>query len=215
MSLSEFRKEDYWLIKWPLLSLTLSLCCAGGLIVGLTTLDASATAELRRAQTGLDTARNSVAKIEEEESTIIEYIDRYRVLEEEGIVSDEDRLQLQENVLEMRTAFKLFEVLVNLSSQSGMELAYPPEVSDPGRPITLHFSEVELSLALLHENDLARLLTAVLERPGLLQPVGCSLKSSGRPATGFIYLAQHFNATCTLQWYTIALPPPEPVEVIQ
>ncbi len=215
MSISEFKKEDYWLIKWPLLSLVLSLCCAGGLIFGLTTLDTTATAELRRAQSSLDTARNSVAKIEEEEATIIEYIDRYHILENERVVTGEDRLQLQENVLEMRTEFKLFPVLVNLSSQSSLELAYPPEVSDPGGPIALHFSEVELSLALLHEDDLARFMTAVLDMPGLLQPVACSLKSSGRPAAGFIYLAQHFNAACTLQWYTIALPPPAPEEVVQ
>jgi hypothetical protein len=124
MTLSEFRKEEYWLIKWPIVCLTLSLCLCGGLLVGLNSVDSTAAAELQRARNELDSARQSVGKIEEEEATIIEYIGRYRQLEQDGVVADEDRLQLQEALAQLRSEFDLFPVRFNIDSQSSIALQY-------------------------------------------------------------------------------------------
>lgn len=215
ITMSEFKKEDYWLIKWPLLSLVLGMCLSGGIFFGLTTLETTAAAELRRARNDLNVARDNVAKIEEEEATIIEYIGRYQQLAADGVVTDEDRLQFQENVAELRKEFSLFPVQLNIEQQTVQPLKYRSDISDPGRPISLRSSLVQINLPLLHEDDLSRLLTALLDRSGLLQPLGCSVRASNRPAAGYIYLAQHLNADCTLQWYTFLLPPPEAEENIQ
>lgn len=209
ITMSEFKKADYWLIKWPLLSLVLSLGLASGLYVGLNALDTTAAAELRRARNDLNEARDSVAKIEEEEATIIEYIGRYQRLAEDGVVAAEDRLQFLENVAQLRDEFSLFPVQVSIAPQTALTLEYPGDINDPGRPITLGYSLVDISLPLLHEDDLSRLLAALLARPGLLQPLTCTLNANRRPAAGYIFLAQHLDAACSLQWYTFMLPPPE------
>jgi hypothetical protein len=204
---SEFRKEEYWLIKWPLVSLVLSLCLCGGLFVALSSLDSTATADLRRARDDLDLARQSVGKIEEEEATIIEYTGRYQQMVQEGVIADEDRLQLQETIAELRNEFSLFPVVFNIETQTSLALQYDPARGEPGRPIALRTSLVDVGLPLLHEDDLARLLHALIEAPGMLQPLRCSLSLKNSGTDSFINLAQHFDAACTLQWYTFALPP--------
>jgi hypothetical protein len=203
---SEFKKDEYWLIKWPLVSFVLSLCLCGSLLVGLNSLDATAAAELRGARDALDLARQSVEKIEEEEATIIEYIGRYQQMEQEGVIADEDRLQLQETVAELRNEFSLFPVVFNIDTQTSVPLQYPLGAAEPGRPIDLRASLVDIALPLLHEDDLAQLLRSLIEGPGMLQPLRCAVTPTNPGTTSFIYLSQHFNAACSLQWYTFGLP---------
>jgi hypothetical protein len=206
ITFSEFKREDYWLIKWPLFSLFLSLIFCAGLFLGLTTLNTSAAAELRSARNQLNNARNSVEKIEEEEDTIIEYIDRFQQITADGSVSDEDRLQFFEQVARIRSEFDLFPIQVDFAPQTLLPLRYASTVNDPGRPLSLRTSSVEIRLPLLHEDDMTRLLNELLTGPGQLQPVRCSLNSRSRNVTSYIFLSQHFEASCTLLWHTFQLP---------
>jgi hypothetical protein len=208
---SEFRKEEYWQIKGSLLSLVLSLILSSGLLFGLKSLDAAATAELRSARNDLNKARDDVDKIEEEEARIIEYVGRYQQMEEDGVLSIEDRLQFQETLAELRTQFNLFPVSLNIQGQTALSLEYPESGTEQDREIILHTSLVELSLPLLHENDLTNLLQSLVDGPGMLQPLTCSLTANS-DTTNYIYLAQHFDAACSLNWYTFQLPPPEGAE---
>lgn len=205
----EFTRDDYWRVKWPLVSLALSVIVCGGLFVGLNTLDKSAQVELRNARNALSDARNALNDIEQEEATIVEYIGRYRQIEREGIFSAEDRLQFQETLAELRSEFKLFPVNLELGLQTALPLEYPVGRTGPGRDIALQTSRVEVRLPLLHENDLANLLEALLDARDLLQPVSCTLTMNRSGTRTFIYLAQHFTATCALNWYTFRLPPAE------
>jgi hypothetical protein len=208
---SEFRKEEYWLVKWPLLTLALSLMLSAGLLSGLNYLDSAAATDLRRARSDLDDARDRVDKIEEEEATIIEYIGRYREMAQDGVVAPEDRLQFQEEILEFRSLYSLFPVGLNIEGQKSLPLEFPDGRTERGREIVLNTSLVELNLPLLHENDLANLLLSIVNGPGLFQPLSCSLSLNGR-TTNFIFLAQHFDAACSLHWYSFKLPPPEDAE---
>lgn len=206
----EFRKDDYWRIKWPLVCLAASLIVCGGLFVALSTLESTALVDLRNARNTLSDARNALNDIEQEEATIIEYLGRYRQMEQEGMLAAEDRLQFQETLAELRSEFKLFPVSLDFGLQTALPLEYPPGRTGPGRDIALQTSRVELRLPLLHENDLSNLMLALLDEPGLLQPLSCTLDVNRSGATTFIYLAQHFRATCALNWYTFRLPPGEP-----
>jgi hypothetical protein len=208
---SEFKKEEYWLIKWPLVSLVFSLILCGGLLVGLNTVNATAATELRRARSDLDEAREALDKIEEEEATIIEYIGRFQEIEQDGVVTAEDRLQFQERLLEISDQFNLFPVGLIIQGQTALPLEYAAG-RERGREIILNTSLVELNLPMLHENDLANLLLSLMDGPGLLQPLTCSITPNNTNTTSFIYLARHFNAACTLNWYTFKLPPPEETE---
>jgi hypothetical protein len=209
---NEFKKEDYWRIKWPLLAMLLSLLFAGGLFFALTTVDTAAAAELRRARSELDSAREDVEKIEEEEQTIIKNIGRYRTMEEDRVVMPEDRLQFQERLLEISSENELFLVSLEIGIQSHMPLQYSEGRTEPGKEVILNTSPVDINLSLLHENDLSRLLADLMDGPGVLQPLRCTVSANSRRTTSFIYLAQHFSTECSLLLYTFQPPPPAPQE---
>lgn len=207
---SLLKKEDYLMIKWPITIAVVSLVLAGSIHFGLDYLNSQSVLDMRIAQSDFNNARSRVELIEEEEATIIEYIGRYRMLEEEGVVQDEDRLLMHERVAQLRAENNLFPVSLGMSEQTSMRLNYPPEIREPGEPMTLRSSSISLVLPLLHEEDLIRLMAGILESPGLYQTKQCEIDLRSTNARNFIVLAQHFTATCEILWYTFNLNPPAP-----
>lgn len=209
---SEFKKGDYWLIKWPLVALLLSAIFSGGLFFGLSTVDDAASTELRRVRSDLDEAREDVEKIEEEEQTIIQNIDRYRMMEEDQVITPEDRLQFQERLLEIKSENELFLVGLNMGIQNHLPLQYSEGRTERGKEIMLNITPIDINLPLLHEDDLSRLLDALMNGPGVLQPLKCTVAANSNRTGSYIYLARHFDATCTLQLFTLQMPPAGAVE---
>lgn len=208
---SEMTRDDWWLIKNPLLFLTVVLVAIAGIFITLNNLDTSANTALRTARAQLNTARDDLDKIEQEEASILDNIGRYRELAADAVVQPEDRLLFLETFAQLRAQHSLFPINVTIEEQQTLQLEYPQSARAPGRPVELHASIVDFTLPLLHEDDLARLLTTLLDAPGLLQPQRCQLSSRSPADTNFIYLAQHFNASCSLLWYTISVQP-DPTE---
>ena len=207
---SILKKDDYLMIKWQIAFATFGIAVATLIFMGADYLNEESVRELRIAQAEFNNARSRVELIEEEEATIIEYIGRYQSMDQAGIVSDEDRLQMIERVADVRAANNLFPVGLNINTQRSMNLTYPPELREPGDPIALNYSIIALSLPLLHEEDLTRLLSGILDSPGLFQTLNCSIDLQNPETTRFIFLAQHFTSECEILWYTFDLDPPQP-----
>lgn len=206
--LTPFPNEDLLLIKWKIAFFILCLAIVAGIYWGMDALSSQATRNLSIAQGELYSARSSVELIEEEEATIIEYIDRYQDLSAEGIVEPEDRLQFLEKVADIRAEYDLFPIALNIEQQVGIRLQYDPAETEPGGPIDLKISTVSLSVPLLHEDDLARFLGALLNSDGLYQARECEIGALNSATQSFVFLAQHFSASCELLWYTFDLSPP-------
>lgn len=200
-------REDWWLLKGPLLALV----AASGLIVAVliitSQLDTRVTTELRAARTQLDTARTDVEKIAEEEQAILANIGHFQELTADAAIEQEDRLLFLEYIARLRAEHSLFPINVSIDQQHTLPLQYPQSSREPGRPIELHVSTVNLELSLHHEDDFAQLIAAILAAPGLIQPQQCALTARSAPGTNYIYLAQHFSAACSLLWYSIITPP--------
>lgn len=205
--ITPFPNSDLYLIKWQILAFVLSLVVVGGILWSADYLNGQANRGLQIARADLSNARSSVELIEEEEATIIEYIGRYQQLSEQGTVSPEDRLQFLEQMAEIRSEFNLFPISLNINEQLSERLDYDESVNDPGGPIDLDFSSVSLSVALLHEEDLVRMLGAIYERPGLYQVRECDISLQNRLNNNFLFLAQHLRANCELVWYTFNVSP--------
>lgn len=209
---NEFKKEDYWHIRWSVLSLLLGVVFVSGLLFGLNALDAAAATDLRRARSDLDDAREAVEKIEEEEQTIIKNIGRFRVMEQDGVLVPEDRLQFQERLQDIRSEYELFPVPFSMGAQNHLPLQYAQGRTEAGREMVLNFSLVDISLPLLHEDDLVRLLAALMDGPGILQPLSCAITARSTRTTSYIFLSQHFNAMCSFHLYTLQLPAQAPAQ---
>ena len=205
--ITPFPNEDLLLIKWKLAFFILCMAIVAGVFWGMDALSSQATRNLSIAQGELYSARSSVELIEEEEATIIEYIDRYQDLSAEGIVEAEDRLLFLEKIADIRAEFNLFPISLNIEEQLGIRLQYDPAETEPGGPIDLKTSTVSLSVPLLHEEDLTRFLDALLNSDGLYQARECEIGALNSTTPSFVFLAQHFSASCELLWYTFDLEP--------
>lgn len=207
--LTPFPNEDLKMIRWRMVFFVLCCALAAGMFWGAEALNSAATRNLNIAQSGLYGARSDVEQIAEEEATIIEYIDRYQELSNQGIVDAEDRLLFLEKVAELRSEFNLFPIALNVGGQMGMRLQYDPSEPEPGGPIDLKTSTISINLPLLHEGDLTRFLDGLLNSDGLYQARECEIVSQNQSAQRYyLFLGQHLSANCEIIWHTFELPPP-------
>lgn len=203
-------KEDYLRIKMQIAFAVVGIVLSIAIFLGVDYLTSGSLRDLRIAQSDFNNARSRVDLIEEEEATIIEYIERYQELDAQGVVDDEDRLLMFEKIAEIRSANNLFPVSLNISEQLSQNLQYPADIRDPGDPIALRSSIIGLTLPLLHEGDLIRLVSGILNTQGLYQTKSCNIAKQNPDLTNFIVLSQHLTADCEILWYTFNLNPPAP-----
>lgn len=206
------RKSDYLRLKWPILALVASIVIGLGLYATLSAADASATRALNLARAELDFAQSRVDRIEEEESTIREYIGHYQEISRLGVLGGEDRLQLLERFAALRETHGLFPIDIEIAGQKKLPLQYGElsgkPVGEPGRPVAVQVSAVNFTLPLLHENDLSNLLAGLLEGSELIQAQTCTISASSVDSVDYLRLGQHFNAGCSLAWYTLSIEGP-------
>lgn len=203
-----FNKQDILSLKWMILLIILSLVFAGGIYYSADLMSSDMANSLRRARSDLQNARTNIDQIEQEEATIIEYIGRYQTLSDDGIVEPEDRLQLIERFTEIRDENDLFPIVVNIGEQKSLRLFYDQTEQDPGGPVDINVTNVEMRLPLLHEGDMIRLLDSILATPGLYFPQECTVRLRNPSQTNFIVLGQHQEADCNLLWFTFNVNPP-------
>ena len=204
-----YEKEDLALLRIPGIVTITSVVLASVLYFGADSLNQRAIFDLSQAQAQLAQAEISVREIADEEATIIRYIDRYREIEEEGAVGEEDRLALIEKVGEFRARYSLYPIQIDIGEQGSLALNYDPLDLNPGEPVNVNFSEISLSYSLVHEEDLTRLLNALLDESGLVLPSTCELKAENPEDLNFTQLGFNLAANCTLFWFTFDLTPPE------
>lgn len=206
---SPFTLSELLDIKKQLIFFTVSLIVSAGIYLGSEDLNTDAGRELANSRSIFQKARSSVELIEEEEATIIQYIDEYKQMAAERIVEDEDRLQFLEDMAVIREQLSLFPINLSIDEQYSAKLEYPLDIGAPGGPINLGSSPISLSVPLLHEEDFTRLLSALDNSPGLYQITKCDLILRNTSATSFTTLQEHMSAACEIIWYTYDINPPE------
>jgi len=201
-----FDSADLLLIRWQIVLFVICCTLVTGVYLTVGYMEAQASQELQQANSAFERTRSSVELIEEEEATIIENIDEYRVLMARDILEPEDRLQFLEDLAVIRDELQLFPINLSIESQFRERLAYPQSISSGG-PIDLASSEISLNMPLLHEEDFVRFFDAIYNNGGLFQIRECLLSLRNSGATRFITLQQHMSIDCTLVHYSYDLNP--------
>ena len=209
MNSLNFNLADIKHIKWSLVMLLASSIIAFSMEMIAEYFFENSLADLRVAQANYSNTRNAVDLIEEEEAMITEFIDRYKDLSRQGIVSEQNRLFFRERMAQIRSSNNLFPMTVVINEQQALDLHYDPQVLQPGEPIDLNWSNVQISFPLLHEEDMTRLIASLLNSPGLYQTESCNIKLQDPTYTNYIVLGQHMTASCSFNWYTFDLDPPQ------
>jgi hypothetical protein len=206
--INAYQREDLWLIKGSLVMVTVCLFLVGGIFWGANYFDKSAAAGLQQARNQMNNISNAMAKIQSDEGTASQYIDKYLTLQTNGVIGAEDRLQLLELFAQIRNEHELFPIRIDIGEQAELTLPYASNSDGSGPPVKLRSSVLEISLPLLHEEDLSHLLDDLLASPHLLQPARCAITANDESNTNFYFLDKHFTASCSMYWYTFNVSAP-------
>lgn len=195
-----FWSQDMLLLKWPALLLALCLVAGGVWYGGVRKFRQDTTFALRAAQSNREQMATQLRQLEEEEESIRGHINRYRQLQASGVIGDEERLKLVEVLAQIRVRYGLYPLQFDIGQQVVIPLR---EGGAAG--MTLRSSRIKLTLPLLHEEDLSRLLLELRGvGRGLFVVEACSLtrndsELNAQPAQ----LKENLSASCSILWLTL------------
>lgn len=202
---SSSQHQDRILLKWPVLLLVLGILVSAVWCGGVYQFRESNNRALQVARTNRIQMETSVRQIEDEAKTVRGFIDRYRKLTTDGLINDEDRLELVETVGRIRAKHKLYPVQIDIEQQAILPLGQDGGQENSGNGISLRASRIQISMPLLHEEDLSRLLDELHEmKRGIFVAETCFVKrtdsdsGNDRPV-----LHENLIASCKILWLTL------------
>jgi hypothetical protein len=177
------------------------------LVLGISMLAASyhfyesADRSLKRAQSQLRAARAKYRTVDEQEAMIATFYPQYVALEGQGVIGREKRLDWIESLRRADENLKLPRLAYSINSQEPFTAEFPLA----GGVYRPYASEMNLSLGLLHGQDLFALLANLDESAqGLYSVQRCNMvrrrDTPGNPTES------HLTSDCQLRWYTIKKP---------
>lgn len=159
------------------------------------------------ATTDLDLISVQVEEIEQEEQAVVNSIGVYNTMEENGVMGEEDRVALLEEITAIRERYLLFPINVSIGEQDRLLLEYGENVDFPDDQITLRTSQVQVRFSLLHEEDLTRFLTDIMDSGRLMAPSSCTVNAALEDPDMIQEVVQHQIAACDFNWYTFQREP--------
>lgn len=157
--------------------------------------------EYQTHQTRFRDVSRKYLSVDEEESIIADYLPAFRTLYANGILGQEHRLSWLESLKIAGEQVKPPKLGYDLRAQDDPELDFPLNTGS----FDIHASDMELSMGLLHENDLFGVLDALeTNADGLFSVSYCEL-SRATLSRRSDALAERIEAICSLRWYTLDL----------
>jgi hypothetical protein len=189
--------EELKALRVPLILLLVVMAAAAGAIYYTDLLRQQSQNALVRAQAQLREAQTRMQRSGDEKSIIIQYVGKYRQLENAGFIGEEQRINWIDAMRNANARTDLFGVSYEIGAQQ--PYAHAAELA-PGS-IALKQSRMKLDFRLLHEGDLLRFFDALREQgAGLFHLDQCTLR---RTETGTTLRYQpNIAANCELAWIT-------------
>ena len=200
-------KNDIIWLRWPVSLLGVVVAASLGLFASASMFRNEMQRDEFNALSDFDMISGQVAEIEQAESIITDNFGRYETMLANGVMREEDRVQLLEDITSIRQRHMLFPINVEIGEESRLFIPYPEEVDFPDEQITLRESQVRVSYALLHEEDLTRFLAEFLDGERLMVPTRCSMAAALESEEMALEIVQHQLANCEFNWYTFRQEP--------
>lgn len=191
--------EEFKALRGPAALLAITLIAAAGAIYYTNTLREKAQFTLRQQQTQLREAQTRMQRSGDEKALIVQYVDKYRQLQQAGIIGDEQRINWLDSLRIANERTDLFGINYSV----GVQQSYPYAAElDPGQ-ISLRQSVMKLEFRLLHEIDLLRFFQALRTRGGgLFHLDNCTMRRT--ELTAAIRFQPNIAANCELAWITVS-----------
>lgn len=184
-------------LRVPLILLLVVIAAAAGAIYYTDLLRQQSQNALVRAQAQLREAQTRMQRSGDEKSIIIQYVGKYRQLENAGFIGEEQRINWIDAMRNANARTDLFGVSYEIGAQQ--PYAHAAELA-PGS-IALKQSRMKLDFRLLHEGDLLRFFDALREQgAGLFHLDQCTLRRTDTGTT--LRYQPNITANCELAWIT-------------
>jgi hypothetical protein len=139
-------------------------------------------------------AQERVLRVSEEEREIRENLVDYERMRDQGMMSDQNRIDWIESIARIKNSRKLFEIKYTIEAQRPLD--YPGAVASGGGDFVV--SRMRLDMLLLHENDLLDFLSDLqAARKAYVSVRRCVITRVDRaPATAGTGLQPRLRADC-------------------
>jgi len=184
-------------LRGPLLVLVLVLAAAGAAIYYSNVLRGQSQTVLVQQQNQLREARTRMQRSGDEKAIIVQYVDKYRQLENSGFIGDEQRINWLAALRNANERTDLFGINYEIAIQQ----PYPYAADlNPGQ-ISLKQSLMKLDFRILHEGDLLRFFDALrAQNSGLFHLERCVMRRT--EDGGPLRYQPNLTAVCQLAWIT-------------
>ena len=199
---------DWKIIRGSMIIFTVTLLISGGLIYGSYYFKNQMGLEFRRTNSAFRSISNRYLAVDQEERLIRDYLPKFVDLFQSGIIGNEQRLNWIEVLREIGDEIRLPTLSYRIDSQQ----EYTPDFELDLGQYTLFSSSMTLTMQLLHEGDLFKILDKLeQDAKGTFSLKSCSIKSSASEIS-LNPMAANVAAECELQWFTIRLASGDPIE---
>jgi len=189
--------EEFKALRVPIVLLVVVLVAAASAIYYTYDLREQAQFSLRQQQVQLREAQTRMQRSGDEKAIIVQYADKYRQLQQAGIIGDEQRINWLDSLRIANERSDLF----GINYAVGVQQAYPYAAElDPGQ-ISLRQSVMKLEFRLLHEADLLRFFEVLrAQGGGLFHLDSCVMRRTEQTAA--LRYQPNIAANCELAWIT-------------
>ena len=191
-------REEWRKLALPLAAAVILLGAGLALIVSSGTTRAGAQRQLAQAEDERKQNTERLARIAEEEREVSEKLDVYKQLKRLNILGEERRLEWADAITRIRTERELLDLSYRVERQKLLK-------SLPGKPGSVEFyaSTMNVSLDLLHEEDLLRVLGDLRNSGNAYYVVkACNVQRTGQAATGAT-ITPRLRAQCEIDLVTV------------
>jgi hypothetical protein len=200
-----FTMVDLRKLQISLVTLLVAIAFAWFMVSAADSRESKAQEALQTQQAALDHAQQQYQSSGSEKNDIAKYLPVYQTLIDRGFVGEEQRLDWISDLRNINQRYKLFGVSYSIAMQEDYKPKFPVVQGN----FKLHRSVMKLTLAMLDEEDLISLLTAL---PGEINPPfmprDCTITQTNNNPRG--KFEPNLNATCEIDWLTIAEPKTSP-----
>jgi len=193
-------KIDWIALRWPLITFAIAIVIASGLgFLGMQ-LDRTANRDYQQALSSLRTTHKRYRELVKDIDLLEQYRTLYTDYKASGLVGKERRLSWIESLEATNGVLRLPTLTYNLLPQE--------DFKRPGfkveRGVEVHSSPMDLSMGLLHEEDLFALLEGLrLSIKNLFTVDSCNLDRESGIEHSLDTRQTNLKGRCTIRWVTI------------
>jgi len=193
-------KIDWFYLKRPIIVLFVGILISGALIAAGYQYEKAQHEQYQKALATLRSTHNLYRNIVNDIDLLEQYRSLYIGYKSSGLVGEERRLSWVESLESTNQVLRLPTLTYNLLPQE--------EFKRPGftlkRGVSVQSSPMNMSMGLLHEEDLFALLEGLrLSIKNLFTVESCSITRSSDISSSLATKDSNLKTTCTIRWVTI------------